>query len=61
MFSASIRSALRPRALASVSRIQPVVATNVSRVAISNIRMYSSDHHEESFEEFTARYVPFQI
>lgn len=53
MISSAVRSALRSRAF-----VAPRVARlNMALMRIpSQIRMYSS-HHEETFEEFTARYV----
>lgn len=53
MISASIRSALRSRV--ARPQISAVVRKNVGFARIApQMRMYSS-HHEESFEEFTAR------
>lgn len=56
MFASTIRSALRARV--ATPRISNVVRTNVgmTRISIPHMRNYSS-HHEETFEEFTARYV----
>ncbi|CAG88473.1 DEHA2E20658p [Debaryomyces hansenii CBS767] len=55
MFASTIRSALRARV--TTPRISNVVRTNVgmTRISIPHMRNYSS-HHEETFEEFTARY-----
>ena len=53
MFSSSLRSFLRPRALFVPRLTAPSV-----RVVIPQIRLYPA-HHEETFEEFTTRYVPF--
>ncbi|RKP32750.1 COX5A-domain-containing protein [Metschnikowia bicuspidata] len=50
MFSSSLRSFLRSRAL-----VVPRLTAPSVRVVIPQIRMYSA-HHEETFEEFTARY-----
>lgn len=56
MLASTIRSALRARVAAP--RISNVVRANVcmNRISVPQIRNYSS-HHEETFEEFTARYV----
>ncbi|ODV77092.1 cytochrome c oxidase polypeptide VI mitochondrial precursor [Suhomyces tanzawaensis NRRL Y-17324] len=54
MFTNTIRSALRVR-VAPVPRTV-MARTNLIRMAApQQVRMYS-DHHEETFEEFTARY-----
>ncbi|RLV88034.1 Cytochrome c oxidase subunit 6 mitochondrial [Meyerozyma sp. JA9] len=59
MIASSIRAALRARAgaqagavsrMPSVARPLPVLASRMS------VRQYSGQHHEETFEEFTARY-----
>lgn len=53
MFTSVIRSALRPRVNA---RLLNVTKTNLTKMsAVTPIRFYS-DHHEETFEEFTVRY-----
>ena len=58
MFSSSLRMALRTRT-AAVPRLAPAHVV-MMRVAVPQIRAYSNghEHHEETFEEFTARYVP---
>lgn len=54
MYSSALRSAFKTR-FAPISRIPAnVVRSNIR--AIPQVRFYS-DHHEETFEEFTARYV----
>ncbi|ABN64283.1 subunit VI of cytochrome c oxidase [Scheffersomyces stipitis CBS 6054] len=58
MFTASIRSSLRARAVAQVPRMASITKPSImSRASVlpQQIRAYS-DHHEETFEEFTARY-----
>jgi len=58
MFSNAIRSGLRARVAVQTPRIANVLKTNtIARVSIlpQQVRAYS-DHHEETFEEFTARY-----
>lgn len=58
MFSATVRSALRSRLFAQVPRASNTLrAVTISKPLTSQIRSYSSNHHEETFEEFTARYV----
>ncbi|KAM9939322.1 hypothetical protein OXX80_001176 [Metschnikowia pulcherrima] len=56
MFSSSLRMALRTRT-AAVPRFAPAHVV-MMRVAVPQIRAYSNghEHHEETFEEFTARY-----
>ncbi|KAK6458588.1 subunit VI of cytochrome c oxidase [Scheffersomyces xylosifermentans] len=58
MFSNAIRSGLRTRVAVQTPRIANVLKSNtIARVSIvpQQVRAYS-DHHEETFEEFTARY-----
>ncbi|KAK6465630.1 subunit VI of cytochrome c oxidase [Scheffersomyces coipomensis] len=60
MFSSSIRTALRSRAVMQAPRFSTVMTKSVTPVRMSlisqqQIRGYA-DHHEETFEEFTARY-----
>lgn len=59
MFSATIRSTLRSRLSVQTPRVlrTPVA---IAKPLTSQIRSYSA-HHEETFEEFTARYVNFHI
>lgn len=52
MISSVLRSAVRSRALATPRFVAP----QMMKLSIPQIRMYSG-HHEETFEEFTARYV----
>ena len=52
MFSATVRSALRSRLSTQVPR-----ASNTLRAVTISKPLTSSNHHEETFEEFTARYV----
>ena len=52
MISSVIRSGLRSRVIAQVPRRAPAMMTS----SIMSVRKYS-DHKEETFEEFTARYV----
>ncbi|EEQ45778.1 cytochrome c oxidase subunit 5a [Candida albicans P57072] len=57
MFSATVRSALRSRLSAQVPRASNTLrAVTISKPLTSQIRSYSSNHHEETFEEFTARF-----
>jgi len=51
MFSSSIRSVLRARTV-QVPRVSPVRFVK----QMTPVRFYSA-HHEETFEEFTKRYV----
>lgn len=53
MFAAALRSNMRQAVRASVARQAPALRTQL--FAVSNARFYS-DHAEETFEEFTARY-----
>ncbi|KND98793.1 hypothetical protein QG37_04703 [Candidozyma auris] len=56
MISATLRSALRANVPRTVARsARPSFA--MSPLKMTSVRMYS-EHHEETFEEFTARYVP---
>lgn len=52
MISSVLRSAVRSRALATPRFVAP----QMMKLSFPQIRMYSG-HHEETFEEFTARYV----
>lgn len=55
MLSSVLRSAVRANLPRSVARsARPAVA--MSPIKMTSVRMYS-EHHEETFEEFTARYV----
>ncbi|KHC87739.1 cytochrome c oxidase subunit 6, mitochondrial [Candida albicans SC5314] len=57
MFSATVRSALRSRLSTQVPRASNTLrAVTISKPLTSQIRSYSSNHHEETFEEFTARF-----
>ncbi|EGV60063.1 Cytochrome c oxidase subunit 6 [Yamadazyma tenuis] len=59
MFASTVRSALRVRAIPRAhlhSLATPANRFMISQVAVRQVRNYSDDHHEESFEEFTARY-----
>lgn len=55
MFTNTIRSALRARVVPT-PRIANVMRSPMIRSFPNQVRLYS-DHHEETFEEFTARYV----
>lgn len=59
MFAASVRSALRARVsmIPRINNYNAIRSSNLLKSSIPQIRAYSSDHHEETFEEFTARYV----
>ncbi|KAF9277591.1 Cytochrome c oxidase subunit 6 [Mortierella alpina] len=46
------------RPLAAAARVQVARSAVATRSAVQ-IRNYSSEHHEESFEDFTARFVKF--
>ncbi|KAG5417178.1 COX6 [Candida metapsilosis] len=58
MISSTIRSALRSRLavqtprISNAMRLTPIVRPTFQQ----SIRSYSSDHQDETFEEFTARY-----
>ncbi|ODV65814.1 COX5A-domain-containing protein [Hyphopichia burtonii NRRL Y-1933] len=54
MFTNTIRSALRARVVPT-PRIANVMRSPMIRSFPNQVRLYS-DHHEETFEEFTARY-----
>lgn len=54
MFSSAIRSSLRSR-INPIKSIQPVRINGLAGLRVGQIRNYS-DHHEETFEEFTKRY-----
>ena len=59
MISSTIRSALRSRLavqtprISNAMRLTPIVRPTFQQ----SIRSYSSEHQDETFEEFTARYV----
>ncbi|PVH18387.1 cytochrome c oxidase subunit 6, mitochondrial [Candidozyma duobushaemuli] len=54
MFSSVLRSAVRANVPRSVARtVRPSIS--MSPIKMTSVRMYS-EHHEETFEEFTARY-----
>ena len=57
MISSAIRSVIRVRP--AVPRVSRLMRPNVGlvRMTIPQVRMYSQHHEEETFEEFTARYV----
>lgn len=58
MFASTIRSALRTRVIPKAqfhSLVRPTTFRMVTPKTLQ-IRNYSEDHHEETFEEFTARY-----
>ncbi|EDK43103.1 Cytochrome c oxidase subunit 6 [Lodderomyces elongisporus] len=50
----NINTCLRTQALTSAS-LKPL-APKLTTLSIASIRNYSAGHHEETFEEFTARY-----
>ncbi|CAH6721443.1 cytochrome c oxidase subunit 6, mitochondrial [[Candida] jaroonii] len=54
MFSSAIRSSLRSR-INPIKSIQPVRINGLTALKVNQVRNYS-DHHEETFEEFTKRY-----
>ncbi|RCK67444.1 Cytochrome c oxidase subunit 6, mitochondrial [Candida viswanathii] len=55
MFSATVRSALRSRLSVQAPRTVLRSPVAISKPLTSQIRSYSA-HHEETFEEFTARF-----
>lgn len=57
MFASAIRSSLRAR-VAPRAQLHYVASVNMRPLAFKGMQMrnYSSDHHEETFEEFTKRY-----
>ncbi|RLV95973.1 Cytochrome c oxidase subunit 6 mitochondrial [Spathaspora sp. JA1] len=56
MLSATIRSTLRSRAIIQAPRLSVLRTASIVRAMPQQVRSYSSDHHDETFEEFTARY-----
>lgn len=59
MFQSTIRSALRSRMIPRAqlhTLTRPSSQMLMARNNMMQIRKYSDDHHEETFEEFTARY-----
>ncbi|KAG7662694.1 COX6 [[Candida] subhashii] len=54
MLSSTIRSALRSRAIVQAPRV--AIAFKPMSIIPQQVRLYSS-HHEETFEEFTERYI----
>ncbi|EGW33490.1 subunit VI of cytochrome c oxidase [Spathaspora passalidarum NRRL Y-27907] len=56
MLSATIRSTLRSRAIVQAPRLSVFRAAPIVRAMPQQVRAYSADHHDETFEEFTARY-----
>lgn len=58
MLSSSLRMALRARPV-SLPRYAASSGVSMVRMAVPQIRTYANnhEHHEETFEEFTARYV----
>lgn len=56
MLSSTIRSALRSRAIVQAPRV--AIAFKPMSIIPQQVRLYSS-HHEETFEEFTERYVHY--
>jgi len=69
--SSLFRAAARARPLTTVYRTSPIIRRPLLALSSKTTRTFSttvirtaeastgaSDHHEESFEEFTARYAP---
>lgn len=63
MLSSAIRSSMRCSVRVPRAQFHQLVGINTSRKMlignsnmIKQVRNYSDDHHEETFEEFTARY-----